>query len=45
MFYQFELMMAGVILLSAMTVGGIALWWKRRKAEQEDMPKDETQRY
>jgi hypothetical protein len=36
MFYQFELMMAGIILLSAMTAGGITLWLKRRKTEQEE---------
>ena len=29
--YQVELQMAGVILLTAMTVGGITLWLKRRK--------------
>ncbi len=27
--------MAGVILLTAMTVGGISLWFKRRKARKE----------
>ena len=31
MFYHFELQMAGVILLTAMAVGGISLWLKRRK--------------
>ena len=36
MFYQFELMMAGVILLSAMAVGGITLWLKRRKTLQNE---------
>jgi len=35
MFYQFELQMAGVILLSAMAVGGISLWLKRRKIKKE----------
>lgn len=35
MFYSFELQMAGVILLSAMAAGGISLWIKRRKAQQE----------
>ncbi len=29
--YQFELMMAGVILLSAMVAGGVAIWYRRRK--------------
>ncbi len=27
--------MAGVILLTAMTIGGISLWFKRRKARKE----------
>ena len=31
MLYHFELQMAGVILLTAMTVGGISLWLKRRR--------------
>ncbi|MDH3313421.1 MAG: hypothetical protein OEM28_09800 [Nitrosopumilus sp.] len=35
MFYYFELQMAGVILLTAMTVGGISLWLKRRKMNKE----------
>jgi len=36
--------MAGVILLSAMTVGGISLWFKRRKAQQKlDVCDDEAQ--
>ena len=35
MFYSFELQMAGVILLTAMTVCGISLWIKRRKLEKE----------
>jgi len=35
MFYSFELQMAGVILLTAMAAGGISLWIKRRKAQQE----------
>jgi len=33
--YYFELQMAGVILLTAMAVGGISLWLKRRKARKE----------
>ncbi len=36
MFYQFELMMAGVILLSAMLAGGITLWIKRRRTATEE---------
>ena len=35
MLYSFELQMMGVILLTAMTVGGISLWIKRRKARKE----------
>ena len=31
MLYSVELQMAGVILLTAMTVGGISLWVKRRR--------------
>ena len=29
--YHFELQMAGVILLSAMLAGGIAMWCRRRR--------------
>ena len=35
MFYSVELQMAGVILLTAMAVGGISLWLKRRKLNKE----------
>ncbi len=46
MLYSFELQMMGVILLTAMTVGGISLWFKRRK-ERKDLEnistKDDTQ--
>ena len=35
MFYSVELQMAGIILLTAMAVGGISLWLKRRKLEKE----------
>ncbi len=48
MFYYFELQMAGVILLTAMTVGGISLWFKRRKARKElenAGENDETQNF
>ena len=31
MLYHFELQMAGVILLTAMAIGGISLWFKRRR--------------
>ena len=37
MFYSLELQMAGVILLTAMAVGGISLWIKRRKLEKESV--------
>ena len=45
-FYSFELQMAGVILLTAMAVGGISLWLKRRKMLKEldeATENDETQ--
>ena len=35
MLYSVELQMAGVILLTTMTVCGISLWLKRRKLEKE----------
>jgi len=35
MFYSVELQMAGVILLSAMAVGGVSLWFKRRREQQK----------
>ena len=35
MLYSVELQMMGVILLTAMTVGGISLWIKRRKLRKE----------
>ncbi len=38
MLYYFELQLAGVILLTAMAVGGISLWLKRRKERQETEP-------
>jgi hypothetical protein len=40
MFYSLELQMAGVILLTAMAVGGISLWIKRRKLEKESIPSE-----
>ena len=44
-FYEFELQLAGVILLTAMTAGGISLWLKRRREKlnqlQEDSEKEE----
>jgi len=35
MLYSFELQIMGVILLTAMTIGGISLWLKRRKERKE----------
>lgn len=35
MLYYFELQLAGIILLSAMTIGGVSLWIKRRRERQE----------
>ena len=29
-FYEFELILAGIILLSAMTAGGVRIWFKKR---------------
>ncbi len=48
MLYSFELQMMGVILLTAMAVGGISLWLKRRKARKElevAAENDETQNF
>ena len=42
MFYQFELQMAGVILLTAMAVGGFSLWIKRRKDRRELEKQEES---
>ena len=35
MLYSFELQMVGVILLTTMFVGGVSLWYKRRKLRKE----------
>ncbi|WP_016940368.1 hypothetical protein [Candidatus Nitrosopumilus sediminis] len=45
MLYSFELQMAGIILLTAMAAGGISLWLKRRKTQQEivDLKNNESQ--
>jgi len=42
MFYQFELQLAGIILLTAMALGGISLWWKRRKDQIKQMEQNEN---
>ncbi len=34
-FYSFELVLVGMILLSAMTIGGIKIWLKRRHVSLE----------
>ncbi len=36
-FYQFELILAGIILLSAMTFGGIRIWLKKRAQQSETL--------
>lgn len=45
MFYAFELQLAGIILLTAMTAGGISLWLKRRRDKlnqlEEEAKKEE----
>ena len=43
MFYSLQLQMAGVILLSTMTVGGISLWFKRRRDSKLDVHNDSQQ--
>ncbi len=44
-FYQFELILAGIILLSAMAFGGIRIWLKRREQQSEtsSLEKDESE--
>jgi len=36
-FYHYELILAGIILFSAMVFGGIRLWLNRRKESQETL--------
>ena len=36
-FYSFEMMLVGIILLSAMAVGGVKLWLKRRHDTLEQL--------
>jgi len=43
MFYSVELQMAGAILLTAMTAGGISLWIKRRREQKKLDAADEAQ--
>jgi len=42
-FYQYELILAGIILLSAMGYVGIRLWLKRRREELAHQEKNENQ--
>ena len=42
-FYSFEMILVGIILLSAMTAGGISLWYKRRKTLEENIPKNDSE--
>ncbi len=45
MLYNFELQMAGIILFSVMIAGGIAIWYRRRRAlsEGEDGVRDASE--
>ena len=42
MFYQFELILAGMILLTAMALGGFSLWRKRRNSQLEQKEQTEN---
>ncbi len=42
MLYHFELQMAGAILLTAMLIGGIYLWIKRRREQRERDESDDA---
>ena len=42
-FYQYELVLAGIILLSAMGYAGVRLWLKRRREESVQQEKNENQ--
>jgi len=43
-FYQYELVLAGIILLSAMGYAGVRLWLKRRREElAQQESKNQTQ--
>jgi len=41
-FYHYELILAGVILFSAMMFGGIRLWLNRRKESHEQLELENT---
>ena len=36
MFYSFEMVLVGIILLGAMTAGGVSLWIKRKKESSQN---------
>lgn len=38
MFYSFEMVLVGIILLSGMTAGGVSLWLKRKKESSQNSP-------
>lgn len=44
-FYQYELVLAGIILLSAMGYGGVRMWLKKRREEslQKEEKENQTQ--
>ncbi|HXV65807.1 MAG TPA: hypothetical protein VD731_01085 [Nitrosopumilaceae archaeon] len=42
-FYSFEMILVGIILLSAMTVGGIKIWLTRKKTNPELQDDSEQQ--
>jgi len=42
-FYEFELVLAGVILLSAMIVAGIRIWTKRKNEQLEKTEHSENE--
>ena len=43
MFYSFELILAGIILLTVMTACGISLWLKRRNEKIEQLKQAENE--
>ncbi len=47
-FYEFELILAGIILLSAMTAGGVKIWLKKRSESEKSkqiQSKDQDQNF
>ena len=42
-FYTFELVLAGIILLTAMAFGGVHLWRKRRREALEKVDDSNTE--